>query len=341
MVFNEIQVKPRSDTCVDTLNCPAGCLLIRDYTCRALKMLSPDLSLISNRFTPAYTYSNFCTLDCIWWPRFCSLRTNHMPARQTYRHLFSIERLFGRPYHKLGHWVFQHYQAGIRFTTMQKKKKKKTHITMVIWNCTNAAEEKYWLAKRKKITKQNMLKGDCLTKKEPNSPRKLSQVSPVMTQHVSSHAVPHEARNCDCSPTLQRELQQAAWLDDLNGLCWKENHLKKFSFPFPLYSTTRTNCEGRNKYREWDKARKKLSLVQRPVSRKSRKLFGPETPTRLFRKAGLFTCCKGNKSQNNCNVSCLETPSFWRYKDNYCKSPEMRPKNFETFWLSNAPQGSC
>ena len=133
---------------------------------------------------------------------------------------------------------------------------------MVIWNYSNAAEEEYWLAKRK--TKQNTLKGDCLAQKEPNSPRKLSQVSPTMTQHVSLHAVPHEARNCDCNPTLQRELQQAAWLDDLNGLCWKENHLKRFSFPFPLYSTTRINCEGANKYRERDKARKKCLLSRGP-----------------------------------------------------------------------------
>ena len=27
-------------------------------------------------------------------------------------------------------------------------------------------------------------------------------------------------------------------------------------------------------------------------------------------KAGLFICCKGNKNQNNCKVSSLETPSF-------------------------------
>ena len=155
MFFNEIQVKPRSDTCVDTLNWPAGCLLIRDFTCRTLKMFSPDLFLISNRFTPAYTYSNFCTLDCIWWPRFCSLRINHMPERQKHRHLYSIERLFGRSYHKLEHFVFQHYQAEKQFARMlhYHAKKKKTHIKMVIWNFTNAAEEKYWLAKRK--TKQN------------------------------------------------------------------------------------------------------------------------------------------------------------------------------------------
>ena len=35
-----------------------------------------------------------------------------------------------------------------------------------------------------------------------------------------------------------------------------------------------------------------------------------ETPTCLICKAGLFICCIGNKNQNNCKVSCLETPSF-------------------------------
>ena len=35
-----------------------------------------------------------------------------------------------------------------------------------------------------------------------------------------------------------------------------------------------------------------------------------KTTTRLFCKAGLFICCKGNKNKNNCKVSCLETPSF-------------------------------
>ena len=39
--------------------------------------------------------------------------------------------------------------------------------------------------------------------------------------------------------------------------------------------------------------------------------------TCLFCKADLFTCCKGNKNNNNGKVSCLETPSFWRYKENY------------------------
>ena len=53
---------------------------------------------------------------------------------------------------------------------------------------------------------------------------------------------------------------------------------------------------------------------QGPVSRKSRKLrirkAIRKTPTRLFCKAGPLICCKGNKNQNICKVSRLETPSF-------------------------------
>ena len=36
-----------------------------------------------------------------------------------------------------------------------------------------------------------------------------------------------------------------------------------------------------------------------------------------FCKADIFTCCKGNKNKDNSKVSCLETPSFLRYKENY------------------------
>ena len=42
-----------------------------------------------------------------------------------------------------------------------------------------------------------------------------------------------------------------------------------------------------------------------------------KTTTCLFCKASLFICCKGNKNKNNCKVSCLKTPSFRRYKENY------------------------
>ena len=43
-----------------------------------------------------------------------------------------------------------------------------------------------------------------------------------------------------------------------------------------------------------------------------------KAPTRLFCKAGLFICVKGIEINNKfIIVSCLETPSFWRYKENY------------------------
>ena len=50
-----------------------------------------------------------------------------------------------------------------------------------------------------------------------------------------------------------------------------------------------------------------------------------KTTTYLFCKAGLLICCKGNRNKNNCKVSCLETPSFWRCKENYVtrNMPEM------------------
>ena len=67
---------------------------------------------------------------------------------------------------------------------------------------------------------------------------------------------------------------------------------------------------------------------QGPVSRKSRKAI-LETPTRLFCKAGLFICCKESKNQNKCKVPCLETPSFWRYKENYVTRNE--PEKFQDF----------
>ena len=49
------------------------------------------------------------------------------------------------------------------------------------------------------------------------------------------------------------------------------------------------------------------------VSRKSRKLFGPEKPfvkLLLAYSVKLVFCFKGNKNKNNFKVSCLETPLF-------------------------------
>ena len=53
-----------------------------------------------------------------------------------------------------------------------------------------------------------------------------------------------------------------------------------------------------------------------PKTFRSRKAIR-KSATCLLCKAGLFICCKGNKNKNNCKVSCLETPSFWRYKEDY------------------------
>jgi len=54
-----------------------------------------------------------------------------------------------------------------------------------------------------------------------------------------------------------------------------------------------------------------------------------KTTTCLFCKAGLLIRCKGNRNKNNCKVSCLETPSFWRYKENYVT--RNTPEKFRDF----------
>ena len=65
-----------------------------------------------------------------------------------------------------------------------------------------------------------------------------------------------------------------------------------------------------------------------PRTFRDRKAIRKST-TYLFCKAGLFICCKGNKNENNCKVSCLETPSFWRYKENYVT--RNTPEKFRDF----------
>ena len=70
----------------------------------------------------------------------------------------------------------------------------------------------------------------------------------------------------------------------------------------------------------------RFSKVPRPFP--TRKAIR-KTKTCLFCKAGLLICCKGNKNKNNCKVSCLETPSFWRYKENYVT--RNTPEKFRDF----------
>ena len=70
-----------------------------------------------------------------------------------------------------------------------------------------------------------------------------------------------------------------------------------------------------------------------PVSRNSRKVFGSEKPLVKLRPACLvklvFSYVVEGTKINNCIVSCLETPSFWRYKENY--ATRNAPENFRDF----------
>ena len=76
----------------------------------------------------------------------------------------------------------------------------------------------------------------------------------------------------------------------------------------------------------WNNSGARLSKVPRTF--RARKAIR-KTTTCLFCKAGLFVCCNGNKNKNNRKVSCLETPSFWRYKDNYVT--RTTPEKFRDF----------
>ena len=73
---------------------------------------------------------------------------------------------------------------------------------------------------------------------------------------------------------------------------------------------------------------------QWPVSRKSRKLFGPEKPFLKLRLAHsvklVFSyVVNGRKIKSNCKVSCPRRLRFENTKRTM--SPEMRPKSFGTF----------
>ena len=54
-----------------------------------------------------------------------------------------------------------------------------------------------------------------------------------------------------------------------------------------------------------------------------------KTPTRFFCEAGLSICCKGHKNLNDCKVLFLETPLFWRHKENYVTRKAFeKPRDF-------------
>ena len=78
-----------------------------------------------------------------------------------------------------------------------------------------------------------------------------------------------------------------------------------------------------------------------PKTSRARKYIR-NSPTRLFCEAGLFTYWKGNKNYYNYKVSRLQTPSFWRYKENYVTRNS--PEKFREFWATGARSrwvGAC
>ena len=76
------------------------------------------------------------------------------------------------------------------------------------------------------------------------------------------------------------------------------------------------------------------SPVQWPVCRKSRKIFGPQKPfvklrTANFAELVFSYVVNGKQLKKKCKVLCLETPSFWRYKENYVT--RNAPEKFRDF----------
>ena len=82
------------------------------------------------------------------------------------------------------------------------------------------------------------------------------------------------------------------------------------------------------KFRDFRETGPRGLFLESPENFRARKAIR-KTTTCLFCEAGLFIYCKGNKNKNNCKVSCLETASFWRYKDNYVT--RNTPEKFRDF----------
>ena len=97
------------------------------------------------------------------------------------------------------------------------------------------------------------------------------------------------------------------------GFSYIKNMLKDLLFKQTDCSLT-SSFSGPKSSRDLKETGARFSRV--PTTFRARKAT-LKTTTCLFCKAGLLIGCKGNKSKDNCKVSCLETPSFWRYKENY------------------------
>ena len=98
--------------------------------------------------------------------------------------------------------------------------------------------------------------------------------------------------------------------------------------PVGLVAQLVDHCIGIAEVRVWILFRPCVRFSKDPKTLRARKAIR-NIMICFFYKAGLFICCKGNKNKNNCKVSCLETPSFWRYKERYVT--RNTPEKFRDF----------
>ena len=99
-----------------------------------------------------------------------------------------------------------------------------------------------------------------------------------------------------------------------------------------MYSTTRTNCEGRNKYREWDKARKNCLLSRGPFLESPENFSGPKLRPAYSVKLVFSHVVKEIKVKITATFRASRRLRFEDTKR--IKSPEMHPKSYETFWVT-------
>ena len=115
--------------------------------------------------------------------------------------------------------------------------------------------------------------------------------------------------------------------------CWAKFELCHFQCTYPTsWFFLHSNLVKKTAF--WNKrvvlwqlafwTRKVLGTFEKRARKAIRKIT-----TCLFCKAGLFICCKWNKKKKNCKVSCLETSSFWRYKEYYVS--RNTPEKFRDF----------
>ena len=153
------------------------------------------------------------------------------------------------------------------------------------------------------------------------------------------HTLPNQEKktkkNLICCPVVHDFRHNAKWVENrirrqtegfwLLTLNWHQQSLTPASHSH-LTNLTRTESWVSKRHGRKSSSGARFSKVPRTF--RARKAIR-KTTTYLFCKAGLLICCKGNKNKNNCKVSCLETHSLWRYKENYVT--RSTPEKFRDF----------